>query len=209
MVKISAVGDTAFLLPLSLVLLTYLVVTRRTPWALAFTLALVAGGAATLGAKLLFNACGGSVSSLDVISPSGHASFSAVVYGSLAIMAGARRARWQQVLLAVAALVGIGAVAASRVALGWHSVGEVVIGLALGGVSVAMFDRLRRRVQVPPLSPALLALGAAVLLLLVGGRHVTPEGLIVRWARELSTNLDICADAPRRQTELRLLRGAR
>lgn len=209
MTRISALGDTALLLPASLALLAYLAATRRWSLASGFGLALLAGGATTLGAKLLFNACGTEITTLDIISPSGHASFSATVYGSVAIAVSVGRTGFQRASIRIGAVALVAAIAASRVALGWHSVPEVAFGLAVGAAAVSIFGWLHDRAGRPKLPLPPLAVGFAVLLVLVGGRHFTPETHIVRLAREVSSRLDVCGTAPTAQADLRAARRDR
>jgi hypothetical protein len=68
----------------------------------------------------------------------------------------------------------------------------VVVGWAIGLGGLAVFWALRRRAEHPPLSAAPVVVGLALALLLLGGRHFTPERYIVRIARAASSSLDIC-----------------
>jgi membrane-associated phospholipid phosphatase len=60
--------------------------------------------------------------------PSGHAMGTAAIYGGLAVLARLGR-RWQRYLVAGAVIAGV---AFSRVVIGVHYVGDVVLGVALG-----------------------------------------------------------------------------
>lgn len=71
--------------------------------------------------------------------PSGHAVAAVAIYGGLAVELGWRDRRK---LAAVAGLIG--AIALSRVALGVHYLGDVLLGLVLGAVLVAAVRRLAR-----------------------------------------------------------------
>jgi undecaprenyl-diphosphatase len=197
---LSSLGDAALLLPASLILLAYLTAARQIATAGIWCIALAACAVATIAAKLVFHACGASLSDLDLLSPSGHASLAGVFYGSLAIVVGAGRPRWQKAALAAAVIALLGAIGLSRVVTGAHSPEEVVLGLAIGGLCVVLFGMLHRQRGLLPVSPIPLALGFLVALALLGGRHFTLEPLIGRFARHISAALDVCTDLPSRQT---------
>ena len=200
---LSALADAGLLLPAAFALLLYLLVRRQGLAALAFAAALGSCGVATIAAKLLFHACGASLTDLDVVSPSGHASFATAFYGSLAILVGTGRVRWQRALLAVSCAVLLAGIGVSRVVLRTHSVAEVVIGLALGAAAVALFAALHARIGRPILHVLPLAAGFLVAVALLGGRSFTLEGGIARTARHLAASLDVCRDAgPRHAARL-------
>lgn len=95
--------------------------------------------------------------------PSAHALGSAAVYGALAVSLAWGRARWRY----LAAAVVIGTVAVSRVVMGVHFVGDVVVGLALGVglVGVGVVTRDEGRLDPGPLFvlAAVIAVAAALL----------------------------------------------
>jgi membrane-associated phospholipid phosphatase len=193
---LSALGDTALLAPASLALFLYLAALRRWPDARALAATRVVGLGATLVAKLLFKACGGTLSFFDIMSPSGHASFASLFYGALAIMVAAGRPRWQGALLGGAAAALVLAIGASRAALDAHSWPEVLLGWLIGLLGLAVFVLLRRPRAERPLSLLPLAAGLAFAIVVVDGRHVSPENLIGRIARSARASLDICVPAP-------------
>lgn len=88
--------------------------------------------------------------------PSGHAAGAVVVYGALAALydVGPRRPRY-----AAAALLA-GLVAASRVVLGVHYVGDVLAGVAVGAVALAVVLRFREHSRSPPAFYAAAAVAA-------------------------------------------------
>lgn len=77
--------------------------------------------------------------------PSGHAAGSVAVYGTVAALydAGSRRLRYA----VVAVLAGL--VSVSRLVLGVHYVADVLAGIALGAVVVALAVRYRKRSPAP------------------------------------------------------------
>jgi membrane-associated phospholipid phosphatase len=130
-------GDSAVLLPLSLVVLIWLLATRSVNAAIWWVGVLVVFGAVIGGLKMLFFACPPAV---DVRSPSGHTGFSMLVYGSIAaIIAVQRRSRWTQAAIMLAVIVLVVGIAASRVILHMHSRTETVIGFLIGAVAVGVF----------------------------------------------------------------------
>lgn len=194
--KLSALGDSALLMPASLALLAFLAVQRRLGLALPFAAGLAACGVATLATKLLFNACGQEIPGLDLISPSGHASFATLVYGSLALMIGTGRPRWQAWSIALAAAILVAGIGISRVEADVHSLDEVVFGWGLGAASLALVAILHARAGRPPLPALPVAIGIVIALVLVGGREFTPEAWIARAARRITAMADVCRAAP-------------
>lgn len=199
---LSGLGDTALLAPASLALLLYLAALRRWIDARAFAAALAFGLGATLVSKLLFKACGGAIDLYDISSPSGHASFATLFYGSLALLVGSGRSRLAAAAAALPAALLVLAIGASRPLGGAHNWEEVVAGWLIGLAGLALLAALRRRAEPRPLSPVPLAIGLAAAIVVVDGRHFTPEHYIGDAARAASAALDICA--PPRVTRLRL-----
>ncbi len=173
---VTDLGDAALLLPASLVLFGYFLYLRSRIGAFAWASALGLCIALTILAKLSIMACGDWLSIFDVRSPSGHTSLSAMFYSGGALAVTARRdQRTSRLLLAASALLVI-VIAASRVLLSAHSAGEVVLGLAIGGVSVAWFARCAEPAGLPALAWQPVALSFVVLVLLLHGLHLTLEG---------------------------------
>src|SRR5713101_2763590 len=148
MIALTDFGDLAVLLPLAVVMLLWLLAMRslsEAAWWLA-AVALCTGGTALL--KIYFFAC---PIDREVISPSGHTSFSTLVYGALAV---------------------------SRFVLRAHSPPEVVFGMVVGLASLALFGEhyLRRRPAEVPLKPLLVAV--VVLMAAFHGRELHAEPLL-------------------------------
>lgn len=104
--------------------------------------------------------------------PSGHASFSAVLYGILAwLVARGLPGRWQLVPLSVAAAL-IGLVCASRVYLAAHWPSDVAAGLTFGlGMTIA-FAMAFRRADPERIRPRRFAAALLLVLAVAGGAHV-------------------------------------
>jgi len=115
--------------------------------------------------------------------PSGHAMGTAAVYGGLAVFGDI----WTRRLRSLAAGVVVAVVAFSRVVIGVHYVGDVVLGVALGLGLVWLGHRLLSRVRRPVSLVFLLALAGAVLAAPLGsGTHAaaslgTATGGLVTW----------------------------
>jgi membrane-associated phospholipid phosphatase len=77
--------------------------------------------------------------------PSGHATMSTLVYGGLALVHRRHVPSEGTVAAALAALVVL-AVSLSRVVLGVHYLGDVLVGLLVGAVALAGFAAGRRYV---------------------------------------------------------------
>jgi membrane-associated phospholipid phosphatase len=194
---ISDLGDSAVLLPASLGLLAYLIGFGARADALAYAAALVTGLAGALIAKLALAACGGGHPLFGVESPSGHAAFGAIFYGCLAVLFATGRPTVLRLALYVGALSLIALIGVSRVALEAHSVPEVVVGLLIGGVSVALFQvlrdepaRLELSARTVLLMSPLAALYALCLLLLAD--RWTAEPIIDAIAWRIGLHLHLC-----------------
>jgi membrane-associated phospholipid phosphatase len=130
-------GDSAVLLPLSAVVLIWLLATRSVGAAIWWVGVLIAFGAIIGGLKMLFFACPPAV---DVRSPSGHTGFSMLVYGGIAaIIAAQRRSAWSRAGIMLATVALVVGIAISRVTLHMHSRTETLIGFLIGAAAVAVF----------------------------------------------------------------------
>jgi hypothetical protein len=197
---VTNLGDLAVLLPASLGLIAFLAWIGAREDAAAFAAAMVLCLLAALFAKLAFAACGTQWAVLGVESPSGHTAFSATFYGCLAVLFGGGRTLARRLAIYAGATALILLIGASRVALQAHSVAEVVVGFAIGAMSIGLFHTLR--VSSEPLqfsaqtifrmSPFVAAY-AACLLLLAG--HWSAEPVIDAVAAELGADLRLCRPA--------------
>ena len=130
-------------------------------------------------------------------SPSGHASFAVIFYGSLALMLGRGRSslvRWAMAAGTALLVIGVGI---SRVRTEAHTPAEVGIGIAIGMAALVVFAALRARGPQPVLPLAPVFAGFAVALLLLGGAHFSLENRIGQIARRLSAALDVCIEGGR------------
>jgi membrane-associated phospholipid phosphatase len=178
---VSDAGDSAILLPLAFLLIAALWHYQRWPAAAALIVALAACGAVMVVLKLALMACGQTWNSA-MVSPSGHASMSAAVYGALGIIAARQTPRWQQPVIVMASWLFIGLIAISRVVVGAHSYAEVGLGLLVGAAALCLFAVRYFRLPKAPMNLALLATLSAATLLLLHGSHLPVEKLLRRFA---------------------------
>ena len=190
---VAALADAALLIPASALLLAYLAARREWLLALGWALAVAIAGTTTVVAKLVFHACGHAIGDLDVMSPSGHASFATVFYGSLTLLLGAGRPPAVRRLLAAGTALFVVAVGISRVRTWAHTPAEVVIGTAIGLAALGVFAAFHARAGRPALPVLPVGVGFAAALVLLGGLHFSLEHRIGRMARQLSAALDVCS----------------
>jgi membrane-associated phospholipid phosphatase len=186
-VYITALGDSAVLLPcagLMLVSLFLSPATRSIAWQwgglFLFVAALVAAS------KLIFMAWGLGIPRLDFIGISGHSAMAALVWPSmLSLMAAGQSRQLRKFAVAFALLLAL-LIAVSRLMLHAHSTAEVVTGSMLGSATALWFiSRLGDRWM---LQEHAMLLPASVLLILpfVYGHRFPSEQLLRFMAQNLS-----------------------
>jgi membrane-associated phospholipid phosphatase len=186
-------GDSALLVPASALLPVYLFClgSRRTAatWLSALALCVVL----TALSKVAFAACGSLAPVLGVSSPSGHTSMSATFYGCAALtFAGDAERRVRAGFLAAGtALVFV--IAATRVLLQAHSLGEVAVGLSIGVASVGWFAGRYFANPPRPVPWVPVVAGVVALAVLTHGWHWQFERLFYAVAAFLRINLSVCA----------------
>jgi len=185
-------GDAALLLPMSLLLAIVLAYRHSLKagglWLM--TLALCLTGMAML--KVMGFACGRELFGSSVVSPSGHAAFSATFYGALAVIAHRQFAGWRRIGIPLALCGVVVAVVMTRVLLGNHSKAEALLGLAMGSVSVALFAwRFRSLAQVP-LRLRAEAFAFVLLLVLLHGERLHAERFLKHIALQVRERADVC-----------------
>jgi membrane-associated phospholipid phosphatase len=178
---ISAFGDTALLLPLSVGLIVLIWKAQSRSAALALIVALGFCVMLTTLLKVGFIACS-PVWHTDVVSPSGHASFSTTLYGALALIAARHAPRWQQPPIVLLASILIAAIAVSRVTVGAHSPKEVVVGALIGLMALGLFAFQYLRQRPGSIKLALLFALAVCVLLVFHGAQLPIE----QWIRQLA-----------------------
>ncbi len=177
-------GDSGVLLPLAAVAsaMLWLFQSHRIAWLMARSV--LASGAAITILKLFFLSCGAHWQA-GLLSPSGHACLSAVVYGCLGTIAAAGRpvaARWA-IGLVVSALVGI--IAFSRITLGVHTWIEVCVGLAVGVAGQQWFAWSAGRVTTQPVDGRIFAIAVAATILFAFGLRLPAESMLRHLAKRM------------------------
>lgn len=185
-------ADQAVLLPTAVAVGLMLAASGWRRGALAWTVAVGTALAATAALKLAFAACGGLVADDALRNPSGHTAAAAATYGGLAVIA----ARWpacrvRPALLAACAISLV--IGASRVALGAHTVPEVVLGGAIGIAAAMAFARWSGR---PPstVRGSRVVLVAAAAALFLHGSHLRAEAVFRNKALLHTWPLSICSE---------------
>ncbi len=179
-------GDAAFLLPISAAIFAFLWATRSRHAASWWLTAVLICTGATALLKIYFYGC---ANPSDPLSPSGHVSFAALVYGGVAlILAGSHRApaiRWGGLL---GASVVTALIAVTRVRLHAHSPLDVAIGLAIGLAALALFGWgcLRDARAAPPTRPLVLIFVAMLAVFYGTGLHA--EQILHRVGREMTAH---------------------
>ena len=175
---VTAFADEAVLLPLSACVVVGFAASGWRRGALGWAAAVAGTLAVMLVLKLCLIPCGHLLPLSSLRSPSGHTAGAAVVYGSLLaiwIRHKSGTARWTvPVTLLFVALIGT-----SRLALGYHSTIEVLIGGAVGLVGAVLAVMLAG----PP--PAqfhfrLIAVAAMVVVVIFHGFRLPAEAEIAR-----------------------------
>jgi membrane-associated phospholipid phosphatase len=187
MIFLTDFGDLAILLPLSAAVLVWLLwagARGAAAWWIA-ALLLCVGGIGLL--KIYFSACS---TGPDPQNPSGHAGLAVLVYGALAaVTARAMQGRAGGAALGLGTALILG-IAASRLALGAHSLIEVAAGLAIGLVALSLFLLFYRVRAVR--SPLPLLLAAVFIVVLLHGRELHAEDFLHVLGFYLKTGTGVC-----------------
>lgn len=183
-------GDLALLLPLAAILafvLWYFDSRAATvAWLQALAFCLVATFLLKLGFLTCCRAWG-----LNIVSPSGHASMSALVYGGLTIVITRQSTRWRALIVLVGVTLTV-AIALTGTILQAHNRAEVAIGLGVGLVSLCLFawryfQLPNRKIDLP-----WLGVGAACIFPLLYSIHLPVESVLYKLSHSARTYTHIC-----------------
>ncbi len=179
-------ADQALILPLVLAVAVSLLLQGWRRGAGAWLLAVFMTFAVMVGLKLVFLACAPSLGIGDLRTPSGHVAAATVVAGGLAALVPRRRV----IVLALAAGAAM-VIGASRLALGFHSLPEVVLGAVVGlGGAWALLMLAGR----PPsgLNARRIAVVVAAVAVIFHGLHLPAEAHIRSTAWRFAQILAVC-----------------
>lgn len=176
-------ADQAVILPLVIAICIALLAQGWRRGAMAWGIAIAATFSVMLVLKLIFIACWRTLDTVGIHSPSGHVAAATVLAGGLAALVFTRRTA------TVIAVITATIIAGSRLALGVHSVSEVLLGAMVGLSGMLILIRLAgpTTVNIRPI------IGVVVLILLVfHGLHFPAETHIRETAIQLARILTVC-----------------
>ena len=183
-------ADQAVIIPLVLATAVALAIQGWRRGASVWLLVVTATFAAMVALKLMFLSCSPVFGPIDVHSPSGHVAAATVVAGGLAAILGRRR----DIILPVALLAAV-VVSISRLALGVHSLPEVVLGALVGLTGAAAL--LRFSGTPPRLNIAPLVAVVVLVAVLFHGLHLPAEAAIRHTAYSMAKYVPACRETPR------------
>ena len=189
---ITNVGDSGLLTILGFAAAVYFYVVKAQRATLAMSWALVSCIGVMTVLKLGFRTCHQVMPALNIVSPSGHAALSAAVMGTLAAIFMSHFHGWRKYVPAVFALFFIVGISASRIALEYHTVSEVLAGLLVGlTIAACSFVFLRNAPPVPFKTRYLAAIFVAGFLLFYGA-HTPAETFIINLVDYVKHTFHVC-----------------
>lgn len=196
---ITDAGDSGVLLPVALVCAATLWFyhSRQLAWLLLRTVLLACVMIAVL--KIAFLSCGTRWQT-GLVSPSGHACLSAVVYGVIGTILSAGRSMPARIAIATAVIGMILAVAVTRVLMGIHTLPEVLVGLGVGGLALLHFAYSYSRMQPLRVDLSTFSVAMVATVLVAFGTRLPAESILRHIAKRLS---ETCAHAPAVQPDYR------
>jgi membrane-associated phospholipid phosphatase len=180
-------ADQAVVLPLIVVVALVLAGLGWRRGAVAWLAAVGVTFGAVLTLKLVLFTCGPALHLATLRSPSGHTAAAAIIAGGIAVTLRRRKREVGAIALLSALVIGV-----TRVALGWHSTPEVVVGGTLGVLGALGFAWLAG--SPPTLRLRWVFVSIVAVALLLHGQHLNAESRI----RAVAFNLPFCADDPMR-----------
>jgi membrane-associated phospholipid phosphatase len=186
-ISITALGDSAVLLPCAAIMLFWLYVSPNTRGLALRWGALFLGVAGLVAlSKLAFMAWGWGIRRLDFIGLSGHSAMAALVWPALlALLCGSASRRWR-LAAAAGGLVLALLIAVSRLMLHVHSAAEVVSGFLVGAAAALFFLLHYDGRWYLHGRGWLLAISVALVLPLVYGHRFPTERILRLVAQDLS-----------------------
>ena len=172
LIALTELGDTAVLVPLAALLVLWLLLSRCPRGAAWWAIAVVMCVGLTAVLKLTFYGCP-PIPGLR--SPSGHASFSTLVYGAITLVSATESRGFRRVMAISGGAGLILAIAASRLLLPAHSVPEIGFGLVIGSAALPLFGRSYLRCQATKVWLLLLLVTSGALVLVLHGGELDTE----------------------------------
>jgi membrane-associated phospholipid phosphatase len=163
LIALTELGDAAVLMPLTMALLLWLLL-MRSPRSAAWWAIAVAGCVGfTAILKVSFFGCPPFP---ELRSPSGHTSFSTLVYGAITLVTATESRGFQRAIAIGSGVSLVLAIAASRLLLSAHNTSEIGLGLGIGTAALGVFGQsyLRHRATEAWLTLLFVAAGALVLV---------------------------------------------
>jgi membrane-associated phospholipid phosphatase len=182
-------GDLTVLLPLSAVMLIWLLSLQLRSSAIWWVVALALCVCLTVLLKIYLYVCQPST---ELHSPSGHTSLSTLVYGAIAFVVAAECGHWRRYFAIVIGLGLIASIGLSRVALGSHTPVEIALGFFIGAASLAVFVWGYVRIGVVDVSLRPRLLVSTVLPILLNGTALNAEEMLHSIARYVNAKVPIC-----------------
>lgn len=178
-------GDSAVAATLAIVLAAAFLATRNNAAALAMLLAFAIASFLIIVAKIAFYGCWFTpVASLR--SPSGHAAISFAVYGTCVLILAASLKAIYRFALYLLAGAFIAMISVTRVTLGYHSMAEVLFGLAAGALTCAIVWALCLRRKPAMINHVLFVTITLIAIFMVHGIRLPAEAFIDSLAARLA-----------------------
>lgn len=181
-------ADEAVILPVVLAVTIALAAQGWRRGAVAWVGVVTATFAVMLVLKLVFLACWPVFWPMDIHSPSGHVAAATIIAGGLSMLLLRRHLGILPIAALAATVIGI-----SRLALGVHSLPEVLLGAAVGLAGAAVLVRLAG--PVPRLKPKPLLAAVLLTAMVFHGLHMPAEAEIRFAAHGASRLFDVCRPA--------------
>jgi membrane-associated phospholipid phosphatase len=171
-------GDTAVTVPLAIMMTAFLFAARQPRLAIAWAVVITGCAGATAALKLTLRICGPPLTASTLNSPSGHTAMSIAVYVGIAIVVGSTFRPVARGALFFAAMIFAVGIAASRTLVGYHSVIEVLVGLAVGIATLPVLMAVTLHYRPASLPLQWLAGGTLVVFALFHGTRWPAEAAI-------------------------------
>lgn len=193
--KITDIGDSLVMGCIAITGAIYLLLHGYRRGAAALIMAFVAAAGFIGLTKLAFIGCSIQLhNTYELRSPSGHSAISAAVLGTyIFIISGQLRGVWR--LLPPALLIPlILAIAISRIVLNMHSISEVIVGLAVGSLTLVGIHAFLSRGKKPEqLNVYTFILYAVLVATVLHGFRLKAEDFVDYLASFITTHVAFCA----------------